>query len=135
MTSAASARVGDELPPRVIEAVDAADMRLMAALLRDPNPIHFDVASVQALGLGDRVINQGPATLSYVADTVAAWAGGVAAVRGLDARLQGNVFAGDRVECGGRVTAIDDQAGLVHLEVFARVDGRDVIVGTASVAR
>jgi acyl dehydratase len=125
------ATVGAAIPVRVIESVDAEKMKLMAALLRDPNPIHFDVTSVQALGLGERVINQGPATLSFVTDAVAAWAGGIDKIRSLEARLQGNVFAGDRVECGGTVTAIED--GVAHLDVFARVGDHEVITGKATV--
>jgi acyl dehydratase len=126
-------QVGDELPPYVIDAVDPNKMKIMAAILRDPNPIHFDVSSVQALGLGDRVVNQGPATLSYIADLIAQWAGGTAAIRSLDVRLQGNVFAGDRVECRGRVSAVDASSGIVELQVRALVDDREVIVGTATV--
>ena len=67
---------GETLPPLVVESVDAEKMKLMAALLRDPNPIHIDAASVRALGLGDRPVNQGPTNLSYLLEMVMRWSGG-----------------------------------------------------------
>lgn len=128
-------KVGDELEP-VTHVTDPEQMKLMAALLRDPNPIHFDVESVRKLGLGDRVITQGPMTLSFVADMVARWAGGQeAALHSLRVRMLGNVFGGDTVVCSGRVTEVDEASGLVTLEVQAAVDGTPVVGGTAVVRR
>jgi acyl dehydratase len=125
--------VGHELPPLVIEAVDAEKMKLMAAILRDPNPIHFDVDAVKALGLGDRVVNQGPSNMSYLLNMVTQWSGGVATLQSVAMRFLGNVFAGDRLECSGRVTAIDPETGLVTLEVAATVGDRAVLQGSVVV--
>jgi acyl dehydratase len=124
-------RVGDEIPT-VDFVADTGAMKLMAALLNDPNPIHFDVESVRALGLGDRVITQGPMTLSFLADTLTAWAGGPGSLRSLQVRMLDKVFGGDTVTCGGRVTAVDE-GGLVSLEVVASIGDRQVIAGTATV--
>ncbi len=126
--------VGHELPPLVIEAVDAEKMKLMAAILRDPNPIHFDAEQVKALGLGDRVVNQGPSNMSYLLNMVTQWSGGVPTLRSVAMRFLGNVFAGDRLECSGRVTAIDAEAGLVTLEVTATVAERAVLQGSVVVS-
>jgi acyl dehydratase len=125
--------VGDEIPP-VVRVTDANQMKLMAALLRDPNPIHFDVESVKKLGLGERVITQGPMTVSFVADMVVAWAG-QEALRSLRVRMLGNVFGGDRVVCSGRVTEVDDASGLITLDVRAVVGEEPVVAGTAIVSR
>jgi acyl dehydratase len=126
-------KVGDEIP-QVTHVTDTEQMKLMAALLRDPNPIHFDVDSVKKLGLGDRVITQGPMTLSFVADMVVAWAG-QEALRSLRVRMLGNVFGGDTVVCSGRVTDVDDASGLITLDVKAAVGETPVVGGTATVAR
>ena len=134
MSAPRAVAVGDELPPLVIESVDAEKMKLMAALLRDPNPIHIDAASVRALGLGDRPVNQGPTNLSYLLEMVMRWAGGAAAIRQVAVRFQGNVFAGDRVSCAGRVRAVDEDRGEAVVEVEASVDGRAVLGGTVTVA-
>ena len=125
-------KIGDELPP-VEHTVDPQNMKLMAALLRDPNPIHFDASSVQRLGLGDRVVTQGPMTLAFVSDAVTSWAG-IASLRSLRVRMLANVFGGDTVRCTGRVTAIDGVLGLITVEVGAAVDDRAVVQGTAVVA-
>jgi acyl dehydratase len=127
-------QVGNELPPLVIESVDAEKMKIMAAILRDPNPIHFDPERVRELGMGDRVVNQGPSNLSYLLNMITRWSGGVATLRSTSVRFLGNVFAGDRVECAGRVTAVDEAAGTVTLEVEARVDDRTVLQGSVVVS-
>ncbi|MCW2984335.1 MAG: protein dehydratase [Conexibacter sp.] len=130
--SLAVVKVGDELPGLTIESVDAEKMKLMAALLQDPNPIHFDADHVRALGMGDRPVNQGPTNLSYLLDMVMRWSGGVATLRRVAVRFQGNVFAGDRVVCAGRVTSVE--SGLVALDVRAVVDDRPVLEGSVVVA-
>ena len=50
-------------------------MKTLAAILRDPNPIHWDQEEVVRRGLGNRVINQGPTNLGYVMNMLMAWAG------------------------------------------------------------
>lgn len=35
-------------------------MKVIAALMDEPNPIHWDDRAVEALGLGNRQVNQGP---------------------------------------------------------------------------
>ncbi len=122
--------VGAELPPLVIETVDAEKMKIMAAILRDPNPIHFDPERVRELGMGDRVVNQGPTHLSYLLNMVTNWSGGVSTLRSVGVRFLGNVFAGDRVECTGRVLEVDEAAELATLEVEARVGDRLVLQGS-----
>jgi acyl dehydratase len=126
--------LGSEVGPFVIEAVDAQRMKLMAALLRDPNPIHIRAESVRELGLGDRPINQGPSNVSYVLEMVSRWAGEAGTLRSAQVRYLGNVFAGDRVECTGSVTAVGQGDGLVTIEAVAAVEGRQVLTGTFVVA-
>lgn len=135
---------GDSLPELVVDPVDAEKMKTMAALLRDPNPIHWDVASVQALGMGDRPVNQGPNNMAYLVNLLAGYAGGFDRIRRLQVRFLANVFAGDRLVGGGRVTHIepasDDQTGAVditvHCDVWLRRNGDEgdtVMTGTATV--
>lgn len=131
--SAIGYEVGQQLPALVIDEVSAEKMKLMAAILRDPNPIHIDADEVRALGLGDREVNQGPSNMSYVLNMVTRWSGGVPTLRSVAVRFLGNVFAGDRVDCVGTVAAIDDE-GLITLEVAARVGDRVVLEGSVVVA-
>ncbi|MBN9099848.1 MAG: hypothetical protein J0I49_17310 [Pseudonocardia sp.] len=108
-------------------------MKIMAALLRDPNMIHLDAGETARLGLGDRVVNQGPINLGYVHTMLAAWAGGEDRVLATAFRFRATVLAGDRVVAGGRVTAVHDD-GRVECEVWLDVEGRGrAVSGTAVV--
>lgn len=130
--------VGTELPVRVIERVDIEKMKTMAALLQDPNPIHWDRAATRALGMGDRTVNQGPINLAYVMNMLVAWVGNdPARLRGIRLRFMANVFEDDRVEAGGRVTGIRELDGerLADCEVWLDVTGGSrALSGTATVA-
>lgn len=124
--------VGDELPPMVIESVDAEKMKTMAALLGDSNPIHWDVDTVRDLGMGDQPVNQGPNNLGYVMNMLGDWAGGAERIQKIRVRFLDNVFAGDRLEAGGTVTAVGDD-GTVECDVWLARDGtHPVLAGTAT---
>lgn len=99
--------VGDSIPPWAMESVSAARMRTMAAILRDPNPVHWDARVVKELGYGERVINQGPLGLSYMVNMLHAWTG-PESIRRLIMRFPQAVLDGDRVIAQGCVTAIRD---------------------------
>lgn len=115
--------VGDALPPWRIESVSPQNMRRLAETLRDPNPIHLDPSAVAKLGLGDRVINQGPANLAYIINMLHA-ALPAAQLLQLDARFLANVFGGDAVEAGGRVTAVGEGGKRITCDTWLNVDGR-----------
>ena len=132
--------VGAALPELVVEHVDAEKMKTMALLLRDPNPIHWDVESVRSLGMGDRPVNQGPNNMAYLVDLLTRFAGGADRVRALQVRFVANAFAGDRLVAGGRVASVnqaDDGECLVECDVWLRRNGAEddvVMAGTATVA-
>ncbi|MBL8270338.1 MaoC family dehydratase [Steroidobacter sp.] len=117
--------VGDSLPSLRIESISAEKMRQLADVLRDPNPIHLDPAAVARLGLGNRVINQGPANLAYIVNMLRA-AFPKSSLTQLDARFLANVFAGDAVEAGGRVTSVTQvpEGTRIACETWLNVDGR-----------
>jgi len=134
---AVDARVGTEVPPLVIAEVPVEPMKTVAALLHDSNPIHWDVEAVKALGMGDRVVNQGPNNMAYIVTMLADWAGGPDRVRGLRVRFLGNVLAGDRLTARGVVTAVREEGGerLADLDVrLERAEDDRVLDGTAVVA-
>ena len=136
MTSLQTATVGTELPTHTITGVRDADIRIVALVLRDPNPIHYDLKEVARLGLGDRAVNQGGATMSYVASYLAALAGSRAAIKQMSCSFRGNVFAGDDVTVGATVTSVTDTDGgrLVGCDVWVDVvGGKRAITGSALV--
>jgi acyl dehydratase len=127
--------VGSSLPVHEV-LVDAAPMKTVAALLGDPNPIHWDTRAVAALGMGGRPVNQGPLNMGYLITMLAGWAGGRDRILDFRVRFLGNVFAGDLVRAGGTVSELrDTEAGRVaDCEIALRVaDGSAALAGTASV--
>jgi 3-hydroxybutyryl-CoA dehydratase len=114
---------GQLLKPLRIASVSAADMQEWAQVLRDPNPIHLDAKVVAARGLGDRVINQGPANLAYIIAMLQA-ALPQARVQSFDVRYLDNVFAGDAVEAGAKIVSVATADTSVSCEVWLKVEGR-----------
>ncbi|MGI9596230.1 MAG: MaoC family dehydratase [Acidimicrobiales bacterium] len=101
---------GDVIPDLTIEAVDPGRMKTMVALLHDPYPIHWNPAATAELGLGARLVNQGPLSLGYVTNMLMAWQGATC-IRRINARFKAPVFAGDRVTAGGLVQEVIEVDG------------------------
>ncbi len=127
--------VGDDLLPWTMASVDPARMKTMAAILRDPYPVHWDRDSNTRLGLEGRVINQGPLNLSYLVNMLHAWTG-AGSVRRLTVSFGRPVLDGDNVTARGRVVALDDVGGerRATCEIWLDRDGETVVSGTAVVA-
>jgi len=127
--------VGDDIPEWTMAEVDPERMKTMAAILRDPYPVHWDRAANEVLGLGGRVINQGPLNLSYIANMLMAWAG-TTCVRRLTVSFGRPVLDGDCVTAKGRVVAIDDHDGELRAtcSVWLERGDEQVVTGTAVVA-
>lgn len=102
--------VGDQIPDWVMESVRPERMRTMAAILRDPNPVHWDRATCKSMGFGDHTINQGPLGLSYMVNMIHAWAGPTSLAR-LVMRFPMVVLDGDHIVAKGEVTGIREEAG------------------------
>jgi len=124
---------GQALPPFEIASIDPQAMVVWADLLHDPNPIHLDKAAVQAAGLGERRINQGPANLAYILNMLAAalpdWR-----VESTDVRFMANVLEDDRVVAGGTITAANDSH--VTCDIWLEVDGRGrALAGSATLVK
>ena len=126
-----SVQPGQAIPEWVMPEVSAARMRTMAAILRDPNPLHWDREAVDALplGLGKRTINQGPLGLSYILNMLQAWAG-PEAVKRIRMTFPQVVLDGERVIARGTVTAVSD--GRAECEVWLEEAERGrLLVGQA----
>jgi acyl dehydratase len=121
---------GEEIPPWDVPFVDPARMKTMAAVLRDPYPVHWDREANAHLGLGGRVVNQGPLNLGYVANMLMAWAG-PACIRRLTVSFGRPVLDGDHVVARGRVREV--AAGIAHCDVWLERGDERVVSGTAEV--
>ena len=129
--------VGDKIPEWMMPAVSAERMRTMAALLRDPNPLHWDRDAVAALplGLGRRTINQGPLGLGYMVNMLHEWTGH-GSIKRLKMTFPMAVFEGDHVVARGTVTAVREENGeqLADCDIWLDRDGVDKpLIGSATV--
>lgn len=123
--------VGDEVPEWVMPDVRPERMRTTAAILRDPNPIHWDREVARSRGLDGRVVNQGPLDVGYLANMLMAWQGATC-IRRLRLQFPGPVLDGDHITARGVVTAVDPQTGAITCDVWLeRPDGFRPVVGTA----
>lgn len=120
---------GATLPLRHINYVSPDTMRVWATILHDPNPIHLDRTVVNAKGLGDRLINQGPINVGYLIDMLQAAFPG-AGIGELTNRFIDNVYEGDVLEAGGTITAVEQTAGKtqVHCDVYLKALERDLVI-------
>ncbi|WP_422342744.1 MaoC family dehydratase [Parasphingorhabdus sp.] len=127
-----SYNVGDELPPFTIESVSPEAMKQWAVFLADPNPIHLDVEVVKAKGLGDKVINQGPANVAYMMNMLMAAFPGCR-IESMDSRFLDNVYGEDKAVASGKITAIENDK--ISCEFTLDVEGRGTVnSGTATIS-
>ena len=126
---------GEPLPPLIVERVGVDRMKTMAALLRDPYPVHWDPEALRAAGLGDRPINQGPLNVAYVANMLMAWSGETS-LRRLTVSFHGVVRDGDSVTAGGTHDETIDVGGERRHRCTVWLDRGDhrLLSGTAEVA-
>lgn len=116
--------VGTALPTRVFP-VRRVDLVRYAGASGDFNPIHWNERFAKSVGLPD-VIAHGMFTMAHMAAAVVAWAGHPSAVESLSAQFRAPVYLGDTIVAGGRVRAVDAEAGFAVLETWVSVerDGR-----------
>lgn len=116
--------VGDSIPEWDMPEVSAARMRTMAAILRDPNPVHWDREVCDQLGFGKRTINQGPLGLSYMINMLHAWTG-PESIRRLYMTFPLVILDGDHVTAQGRITALREENGerLADCDIWLHRDG------------
>ena len=130
-------KIGDSIPEWVMDSVSPERMRTMAAILRDPNPIHWDRDAVDSLslGLGKRTINQGPLGLSYMINMLHSWAGPTS-IRRIVMRFPQLVLDGERVVARGTVTGLRDDQGqsLADCDIWLEHDDKGILLeGSATV--
>ena len=112
-------------------------MRTMAAILRDPNPIHWDRDVVDALplGLGKRTVNQGPLGLSYIINMLQAW-GGPDCLRRIVVRFPQVVLDGEQVTARGEIHKLYTAQGALLADCNIRLEHNDrgiILEGTATI--
>ncbi|WP_265112088.1 MaoC family dehydratase [Halosolutus halophilus] len=121
---------GDSIPPKTIDEVRESDTKLLAAILQDPYPPHFNPKRADELGYPD-LLHQGPANLSYLLQAVTAALESPTDVRSFDVRYDDMVFVGQTVRATATVeeTRVENGEGVVTFAVALENDEGDVAVG------
>jgi len=129
-------KVGDEIPQWEMKSVSAQRMATMAAILRDPNPLHWDRDVVNdTLGIGRRTINQGPLGLSYMINMLHCWSGENSIRRIKMGFPMPLVLDGDCVVAKGVVTAVNegDEGQMAVVSSWLEKEGQRLLDGAATV--
>lgn len=116
----ASVEVGQVLP-EFARVVTAADVRAYADAGGDSNPLHQDESLARSVGFPG-IIAHGMFTMGHMAAAVVAWAQAAEAVVRLAAQFRAPVFMGEEIVAGGRVKAVDPNAGTATLELWVRLE-------------
>ena len=119
MKTLTSLEVGEELP-ELRRVVTREDVIAYADASGDHNPLHQDDAFAQSVGF-DGVIAHGMFTMAHMAACAVGWMGGSTVVTKLSAQFRASVFMGDEIVAGGRVRALDLEAGRVTLHMWVTV--------------
>ena len=112
--------VGDELPTLTRE-VTREDVRTYAEVSDDRNPLHQDDEVARRAGFPG-IIAHGMFTLGHLASCLVSWVGDPAAVTRLRASFRSPVAMGETIVAGGRVRALDREAGTALLDLWVTVE-------------
>lgn len=128
-------RVGDAIPV-ASKVVRREDVKAYADASGDQNPLHQDDAFARGVGFPG-IIAHGMFTMAHVVKAVTDWAGDPGALVSIDVQFRAVVFMDETLDAGGEVTAVDPDARLATLSVWAAVerDGKRVLAVKNSRAR
>lgn len=122
---------GTEVRKR-FENIREEDVKLMTAITRDPNPIHFDRQVVDKMGLPG-LINQGASNLSYLVQVVEEISGTGGDITDIDVRFRNQVYEGDSLTATATVDTVDEtEDGLIANVTGSVIKSDDTVVVTGS---
>lgn len=122
---------GDTIPPFRMERVTPERMKTVAAIFRDPTPLHWDREATRAIGFEGKLLNQSPINLGYVLNMLMHWAGPTC-VRRIRTEFPEPVLDGDSVCAGGRVVSLSREEDETIAECEVWLDRQDGVRNLAA---
>lgn len=119
---------------KTFEDIQELEIKLMTAVTRDPNPIHFDRTVVEKMGFPG-LVNQGASNLSYLIQGVTELAPESGQIIDVDVRFENHVFEGDTLTAHVVVEDVQEQAEGRDVQTSAEIekdDGTVVVTGTVT---
>jgi len=123
-------QVGDEVPTLVIPLTRTLIVATAIAS-RDYQDVHHDPELAQRRGSDDIFMNI-LSTNGFVGRFITDWAGPDAVLKKVAIRLGAPNYPGDTMTMTGRVTARDDETGVVEVAVRGANSRGDHVTGTVS---
>lgn len=115
--------------------VDPASIQLVTAIVRDPNPIHFDTGYIEERNLPGRV-SQGPINASHAIQAALRIAESPTDLHEFSVRYEDFVFEGEEITAIAIVEEKRVGAGSTTVDLsltLEKPDGTVALTGTASV--
>jgi hydroxyacyl-ACP dehydratase HTD2-like protein with hotdog domain len=132
MSMDATVEVGTELPI-MTRRPDEVDLFMFSAASWLLHRVHYDHPFTTGHDGHEGLLVHGPLQGTYLMQTVERWLGTDARPRSISYRHSAPAFAGETLECGGSVTAVDREASTFQADLWVRkVDGTVTTSGTAT---
>ena len=126
-----TARVGDSLPPLMLDPISRLTRALYCGGSGDHNPVHVDSDFAKAHGLPD-IFAHGMLSMAYLGRLVTEWAP-QESLRSFDVRFTAITQVHDAVTCEGAVIELfeDDGRRMLRVAVTARAGEQVTLRGEA----
>ena len=126
---------GDEIPSLVV-TVDRTQMFFFSAATYNGHRIHYDRDWATTVEGYDDVLVQGPLQSALLSRALTDWIGGRGRLVRFSVQNRAVAYPGEELTFGGVVTGtrIDNEVGLVDLDIAGRRGDTVLMPGTATVA-
>lgn len=129
-----SLSVGDSLPERS-HTVTNVSLFLYNAAIWNPHRIHYDEDYTVNVEKHPAIVIDGPLQGDWLAQAVTNWLGEDGSLQSFEYSNRRASYLGETLISGGRITAIDDAAGTVDLEIFIRNEKDEIVTPGRATAR
>jgi 3-methylfumaryl-CoA hydratase len=130
----AHCQVGDPLPERTLRP-DEVQLFLYNAALFNAHRIHFDRPYATGVEGYPGLVVPGPLLGDLIGQCVLEWLGEAGVLTRLQYSNRRACYCGESVHVGGRVTAVDTEAGTAQLELWVRNAAAEVLTPGTAVVR
>jgi acyl dehydratase len=125
---------GDDVTKR-FDCIRGEEIKMMTAITRDPNPIHYDKRMIDSMGLPG-LINQGASNLSYFVQAITELTASPPDLKDVEVQFKERVYAGDSLEATVTVDKIRTESDSRIGELLGTVqknNGTIVLTGKATI--
>jgi len=126
--------VGASLGERTFEPSNVS-LFLYNAAVWNPHRIHFDETYTTQIEKHEGIVVDGPLQGDWLSQVVTSWAGEHSELVELEYSNRRAAFVGERLQTGGKVTAVDHSTRQVTVEIHVKNARGDIIAPGRAVVR